>query len=768
LRKALLAILLLICLLALHAPQAKALTIWQYPRPPEDGTTYATPINERMDSAYTDGKASVGLGVNIGSYYENWEPGHYPFYGNDGFSLRVVATGNSRKILDYGVSGDNYYWHDGLSNTLSLGDDAGAWLDVIAFKFRFYGGVGSAEYENVWVSSNGAIFFTDTCTSPYYSASIPTSTNPNCFVAPFWRDLKPNLGGSIKYGVAYHQPAGDDCLVISWNNVPDKNGNLQTFQVVLEQAKTSFMAFYVQSRIWFQYKSITLGDQTTVGIEDQEGYRGESYNYLTLTNGKALLLYQQSNYAAIGGLRIELVRNDMTYADIEICNDASSIRGVNVWLQSGAQPDPYARFAMALAGGAALLIPGYGGLIIGTVLWLPEMATTLAEMMKPNVVTIDDDRAHQINYASADSWEPNYNLIPVDALFGIEAWWIFTDANNNVEHYLSISAEISYQEFDYYGTPIGNPKTIATPHINIKTYTGTGGGGCPYVYVWNGQSYVIDNNLLPAAEDSMGADVEDYYRLGQLLVPAYQGTFYSAYSLQIRESEHEHDYFDQIKLLAVDHDSNVNVAVTPDGEILTYNNPVSPISAIDNYGVDTLSLLSAADGNHYQGHNGSYVTLTFAAADVSNGVKLVVREDGPVRKCPIYIQTLNETGDWNTVAVFYTRHYWTTDIINMTGYLPDTEGNLRVRLCFVDDDAIDYVGLDTSAQAEIETHNAYLVSAIHSEQGPVTLKLLFSDNIYAELLPGQQIQLSFIASTQQSQARTFIFYSEGHYYAITG
>jgi hypothetical protein len=46
--------------------------------------------------------------------------------------------------------------------------------------------------------------------------------------------------------------------------------------------------------------------------------------------------------------------------------------------------------------------------------------------------------------------------------------------------------------------------------------------------------------------------------------------------------------------------------------------------------------------------------------------------------------------------------------------------------------------------------------------------VLFSDNIYAELLPGQQIQFIFIASTQQSQARTFIFYAEGHYYTITG
>lgn len=28
----------------------------------------------------------------------------------------------------------------------------------------------------------------------------------------------------------------------------------------------------------------------------------------------------------------------------------------------------------------------------------------------------------------------------------------------------------------------------------------SGGGGCPFVYVWNGTSYVVDNNVLPESE----------------------------------------------------------------------------------------------------------------------------------------------------------------------------------------------------------------------------------------------------------------------------
>jgi hypothetical protein len=332
--------------------------------------------------------------------------------------------------------------------------------------------------------------------------------------------------------------------------------------------------------------------------------------------------------------------------------------------------------------------------------------------------------------------------------------------------------------FNYWvldgATVYNNPITVTMDSDHtLKAYFyysgGGGGGGCPYVYVWDGQCYVMDNNLLPASEISDG-DVEDYYKLEQSLVPAYQGTALSLYSLQIREFEHEHDYFNQVKLLAVDHSSNVNVAVSPYGEILTYGNPVPPVCAVDEASIDVLSQLSSVDGNYYQGYNGSHITLTFAPTDVSNGVKLVIREEDPtgppLLKCPVYVQVLNATEDWNTIATFHTRTYWATAIINMTGYLPDPEGNLRVRLCFVSNDKIDYISLDTTPQASIEVHQAFLLSAFHSTQGNVKPLLMKNDQTYAELIPGERIQLAFRLQNNQNEERTFILYTEGHYHTI--
>jgi len=333
----------------------------------------------------------------------------------------------------------------------------------------------------------------------------------------------------------------------------------------------------------------------------------------------------------------------------------------------------------------------------------------------------------------------------------------------------------TFYVFDYWlldgSTYYQNPITVTMDSDHTLTayfqYSG-GGGGCPYVYTWDGQQYVMDNNLLPASETSNGADVEDRYMLEQPLVPMYQVARGSVYSLQIREFEHEHDYFDQVKLLAVDHSSNVNVAVSPYGEILTYSNPAPPISAVDKDGINVLSQLSSVDGNYYQGYNGSHITITFTSTDVSNGIKLVIRDDLPpvFEKCPVYVQVLNATGDWNTVATFHTRTYWATDIINMTGYLPDPEGNLKVRLCFVSTDKIDYVGLDTTPQASIEVHQAFLLSAFHSTQGNVKRLLVENDQTYAELIPGEQIQLTFRLQNNQNEERTFILYTEGHYSTI--
>jgi phosphoenolpyruvate carboxylase len=212
----------------------------------------------------------------------------------------------------------------------------------------------------------------------------------------------------------------------------------------------------------------------------------------------------------------------------------------------------------------------------------------------------------------------------------------------------------------------------------------------------------------------------------------------------------------------------VNVAVSPYGEILTYSNPAPAIFAVDDNGVDVLSQLSSVDGNYYEGYNGSYITLNFGdELNVSQGAKLVLRTDAYLVKDSIHIQVQNENGQWKDIASVIPRAYWSTDIIDMSNYLPSCSNTeLKVRLYFTANHKIDYVGLDTTSQASVKTYEANLTSAIHSTQGNVKPLLMKNDQTYAELIPGEQIQLTFRLPNNQNQERTFILYAEGHYSTI--
>jgi hypothetical protein len=296
----------------------------------------------------------------------------------------------------------------------------------------------------------------------------------------------------------------------------------------------------------------------------------------------------------------------------------------------------------------------------------------------------------------------------------------------------------------------------------------SGGGGCPFVCPWNGLGYAVDNNLLSRAESSNGSDVQDYYMFQQPIVPNYTNPCFSIYSLKISEFENEHDYLNQIKLYSIDHDKSLNVGVSPAGQILTYQNPQPPLVALDQNGRDWTQTVSTIDNNYYQSAPGDCLTLYFGQMNVSNA-KLVLRNDppGPPRKESIHIQLLMTNGSWIEVADIPGRENMTTDILDLSPYLQTMYKPLEARLYFTVIHRVDYVGLDTTPQATVQTTQALMISAMHSVYGNVLPKLILNDTQYAELTPRQQITLTFLLPAQNpTQTRTFMIYIEGHYYTI--
>ena len=152
--------------------------------------------------------------------------------------------------------GPVFNWVDitGSGTPITLTDDDYATVNL-PFGFEFYGAVKT----QVKISSNGYLTFGGDGTD-YSNDPIPGSTDPNDFIAPFWDDLNPTLGGTI------HYLAENTRLVVQFTNIQHYGGGgTYSFQVEINANGTML----------FQYLSMsgTL-NSATIGLENSSGGDG--------------------------------------------------------------------------------------------------------------------------------------------------------------------------------------------------------------------------------------------------------------------------------------------------------------------------------------------------------------------------------------------------------------------------------------------------------------------------------------------------------------
>ncbi|HTS70014.1 MAG TPA: FG-GAP-like repeat-containing protein [Terriglobia bacterium] len=131
---------------------------------------------------------------------------------------------------------------------------------------------------------------------------------------------------------------------------------------------------------------------------------------------------------------------------------------------------------------------------------------------------------------------------------------------------------------------------------------------CPFLYVWNGRKFVYVTDVLGVAPlgelapdgTRVKPDPEEFVRLPE---PAANSR--GNYVFQLTNEMREADFFDQVKLMAVDHPATEEVyaneiyATNPAPPAL-YAVPEKrfPISAVDDHGNDVLPLLLEQDGRY--------------------------------------------------------------------------------------------------------------------------------------------------------------------------
>ena len=299
--------------------------------------------------------------------------------------------------------------------------------------------------------------------------------------------------------------------------------------------------------------------------------------------------------------------------------------------------------------------------------------------------------------------------------------------------------------------------------INTYVYTSGGGGGsCPYVSGWDGNEYILDNNILPQAEIyGTETDWVDRYKLENHLALAETG-----YLLRINEFDNEHSYIDSANLIAVEHDGNARIAVSPNGIIMAYNKPKSPFLVVTADGKSLTNLVTKEDELYFSGVNGDVVFCSFRNNNLDHGARLVLRADAVV-KDSIHIDILTSTG-WNEVGVVIPRIRWAHEILDIGEFLdviPD-EGTIDFRLRWTASHKLDFIGLDTKPVPEFKTDALSLVNAFHSSHGDVLDFIHHADDVYAEIYPGQSMILTFEGRGFRKNHVSFVFVVEGKYYTL--
>jgi len=222
-------------------------------------------INLQDDGTGADQAAGDGI------YSGQWTPqalGSYAltFPGGDAVNVQVLSN-----YIPSSVPASDYSYRNISGTNLNLGDDSVATV-TSPFPIEFGGG----SFNNLYVSSNGTISFTDVF-GGFVDVWLPNNANYQAYstiatlVAPFWEDLYPVSGSNNNVFWEVTGTAPNRELVIEWRDVEsfacrgDSSATVK-FQVVFQEGSSNVLFNYANTIFGGSCADEDKGGEAEVGI----------------------------------------------------------------------------------------------------------------------------------------------------------------------------------------------------------------------------------------------------------------------------------------------------------------------------------------------------------------------------------------------------------------------------------------------------------------------------------------------------------------------
>jgi tetratricopeptide (TPR) repeat protein len=209
-------------------------------------------------------------------------------------------------------------------------------------------------------------------------------------------------------------------------------------------------------------------------------------------------------------------------------------------------------------------------------------------------------------------------------------------------------------------------------------------GSCPMIFTWNGQGFEFITDVLGVAPLGASAgdgeyfpvDHDEYVQIDGASLVAVDGR----YDIRVTEELREVAYLDAIRLIAVDHPTEVDVFTNdkfkgppfPEFRLFGVQERLYPIAARDHHGRDVLDRILRRDRTYSDGFARDYagvaelhyLELDFGEAAPDNRAILVLSgwvdwadgstflgmsQQNAAGLIPPYLQVKNAQGEWETV-----------------------------------------------------------------------------------------------------------------------